>query len=384
MSKPSLRTVRERDLRMSLQDLATCWGISKAQLSLIERGKKEQPGWVELAVKGMLVGNGNPSAHPAKRTDAEHHHACPDCDAQMRDRSDHLTHWFHGQLTNHFTCSGRFSPRHRAFSMGTPFGGQFQRLDRAKNPHTGIEVPIPNRRNKSWYERKYDWVWCDASAGRPDGCGHLCWPAGLYSYAGKTAQIFKCLNKQCEYYGHRLRHRGGNVFTPEHSNKSTLPAFAQHCQHCGGPTVRKGGDDVPVGQIRVVCKNCRTLSYFGEKAKKAVTSPRRGGPLEADPHRPTCSVCRRPMGFQRYFFADYDRLPLPVRDNLGPLPELYDEKAELVRRYVCSEHRTYKFAEYWKLPTGELVWKRRPGRKLRRGFRSIESTAVQTKSAENL
>lgn len=285
-------------------------------------------------------------------------------------RSSHLTHWFFGRLKNRFICRGRFKPLHEALPMGTPYGaGELQRLDRAKNPD-GLEVPIPGRRTRSWYENKYGMVWCDSSSGRPDGCGRLCWPIGAYRYGTEQpVQIFKCLNQECKrYYGYRLRHRGGKVVPIKSERRTSLPVFAQRCPYCGGATIRKGSKGVSAGQIQVVCKTCRKISYFSEQGKKQVQPPRRGGPLTTDSNRPNCPACRHPMIRTAFTWATYKkiplRVPLPVRRRLEGFSGEPSDIA--VVHYYCREHRSYRFSEFWKREDGELLWKRRPGRKLPR------------------
>lgn len=275
----SFRKERTR-LGLSLNQLGVLWGLSKAQLSLIERGIKPTPPWTKFAFPGLrrhFARKGREADLPPAGT-----HNCPECGSPMRTQSGYFAHWFHGRVNKRITCTGDPAGAHAPISLGIlPDKTQMQRLDRTTNPHTGREVPLAPKRSGTSYEKRYGWVWCDSSSGRSDGCGWLCNPSGKYAFharrkrKGKVFQIFKCGNPDCRYYRKRLKARGGKASdtVPSLARKTTLPKGAQHCPHCGGNTNRKAVAGVPVGMIQVVCTKCGKISYFHMQARKFAKLP---------------------------------------------------------------------------------------------------------------
>lgn len=280
----SFRKERTR-LGLSLGELGRLWGLSKAQLSLIERGLKPIPLWTKDAFPGLR----KRLALGRKRVDGDSHGntvSCPECGSPMRTQSGYLTHWFHKKLKIRMTCTGNPPGAHPPVSVGilaSKAGKKVQRLDRTNNPRMGKEVPLAPRRSETFYERRYDWVWCDSSSGRLDGCGWVCTPAGKYSFHaqsqnnGRVFRIFKCENPSCKYYLKRLKARGGKAsdVVPNVARKTTLPKGAQLCPLCGGATIRKAQAGVRPGETQVVCKTCKKISYFHLKARKFLQHGRR-------------------------------------------------------------------------------------------------------------
>jgi len=351
-----IRKFREHH-NLTVRALAQRIGMSPSQLNEIETGKKAQPQWLGRVLEGPSIRD-ELSAKVAQTPNSEMlgQQYCPICQSVMRNGSNYLTHWFFGPLRARVICRGRFRPRHAPLVMGIPFGSpqnaKFQRLDHTTNPNTGIDVPLMWKKHKSWYERKCGWVWCDSSSGRPDGCGNLCCACGAYAYhAGRTFQIFTCMNRKCKYYRRRLKCRGGSAFavTPSVARKTSLPHSAKKCPHCGGPTVRKALTGVPHGQVQVVCKSCRKISYFSVTGKRFVQGPKRGGPLRDDPFRPNCFRCSRPMMrravTRKVYERDPLRVPLPVRKQLQSGLAEWPPSHEIAVQYTCNVHRTSKNAE---------------------------------------
>lgn len=292
----SFRKQRTR-LGLSLRQLSQQWGISPAQLSLIERGKKPIPLWTKDAFAGLrkrLSGEGRGELDALRSAIS-----CPECGVPMRTLNGYLTHWFHKRLKIRMTCTGDPPGTHKPIGVGILVGkARIQRLDRTTNPHTQKEVPLALRRSETFYERRYDWVWCDSSSGRPDGCGWVCKPSGKYAFharsqkKGTVYQIFKCENPECKYYLKRLKARGGKAsdIVPSVARKTTLPRGAQQCPYCGGNTNRKALADVPAGMIQVVCTRCGKIAYFHMQARKFVRHPR----LRSSPSRSTPATALAP------------------------------------------------------------------------------------------
>jgi len=241
-------------------------------LSLIERGKNPMRKVLRLALKEtdrQLSRKGTASEPEGPR--------CPTCNAKMRLRRDYLNHWYYGRLKDHATCGGQAGARHRVVSLGIlPRGNDWTRLDRAINPQVAKEVVVPTavKRTKTAYEKRYGWVWCP-------GCGQILKPYGTYAYharggrLGPVYQIFRCWNKDnCPKYAVRFKCRGGRIFEhlPSRGRKTALPAKAQQCPKCAGPTNRKAGEGVPAGQVRVVCKVCGSIHEKSLQEKPIETS----------------------------------------------------------------------------------------------------------------
>ena len=74
---------QRKRLGLSLRQLGKLFGQSKAQLSLIERGKKPIPGWMKFAFAGLRM---DLARHLARRQGqtAESDVSCPECGSPMR------------------------------------------------------------------------------------------------------------------------------------------------------------------------------------------------------------------------------------------------------------------------------------------------------------
>ena len=170
----------------------------------------------------------------------------------------------------------------------------------------------------------------------------------------------------CPHHGRRLNFRAGKLVITR-GRKTSLPAEAQRCPHCSGPTIRRTKTGCRPGEIAVICTKCGKCAPFNFRRKRFVP-PRASGrqPLN-DLHRPQCRICHKPMHRHGVSRRSYQRnplqLPVPARNNLGTVfPGRPDEIIAV--DYWCREHPR---CQVWKRPDGTVLWKRRPGRKLSRG-----------------
>jgi len=243
-------------------------GVHHSQISLLSSGRRRFRPLYRLALEAL------DRRLRAKRLKHQPRSSpCPQCGSPTRLRNSDLAHWhrhwFHGHLRGYARCEGC------RISMGLLSKGTWQRLDRGVNPNTGMEVVLTRKHvsKKSRYEKDFGFVWCDESVGRIDGCGGLCAPYGKYTFharrvsTGTVFHIFKCNNPKCQYYAKRLKCRGGKAADsiPNTQRRTTLPKKARVCPYCKGPTICKAKAGVTTGQIQVVCKACKRISYFVPK-----------------------------------------------------------------------------------------------------------------------
>jgi hypothetical protein len=367
----ALYTFRMRHAPLSQAALGKLFGLDQRWVSAREVNPRLEEVWIPSHLEKLE------REFKSKHREADDIPRCPECDVPMKLGKKYLKHWCYGKLKNRVVCQGQAGRSHPRILMGQLDTGQWQRLDRVRNPRTKQEVVLRDRKKITQYERAHGFVWCDC-------CGGICTPQGLYSFhRGAPFHIFRCFARDCEFGGYgkggkRLYCRNGQSYEgraiPSSARMSSLPEEAK-CFYCKGPVHSRGTQQAPPNQVQLYCKDCGKISYWHLIEKVVLPGRPSGGVPVNDPHRPTCRKCaKRNKRVTRCSFtrAGFEKrptlLPVPVRIRIQKwawLRQLFQEAKPseiFLREYACPHQKTYKTAD------GRIVWSRKKGVRLRKGM----------------
>jgi hypothetical protein len=345
---------------LTYRQLALRLGISVGLVSEAAKGRGS------ATIRHLLVPAVNEEVKKLNREirSAEGAPPCPGCNSAMM-RSSKRSHWFHGRLRECWTCHRKCNAGMYGVPMYGVDAGRLIRLGEARNPNTGQVVKIPWRHRVSNYEKRHDnWIWCDQTSGRSDGCGSiLAWErtARFKTWKFEYA-IFKC---RCERYrGHRVYCRAGRVYQKPSITLSSLAKNARICPHCAGRVYRRMGTAYSrmnpqraarAELVRCRCTNCKKTLYFNlatNSFEKDEDLPIGMRPIQ-DPHRPRCGKCERKGQIVRRAALHAEprgkipsRAPLCVKDWLQRTMQTRPKAGDILAiEYFCP-HMT----PVWKSP----------------------------------
>ena len=338
----------------SLRKLATELGTTHTKLA--RDLEQNRPSKILLLALRQLARPGHAAAPLAGEERAEGP-PCPECGSLARLRPDYLQHWFYGRLRAYAYCNGIHDTPHTKVKLGILAGeSEWRRLDLAVSGATHQNVPLLRKRSRTFYEKRYGWVWCPSP-----GCGWMCLPVGNYKFharnsdSGPTYNIFRCTNPHCPQPG-RLKCKGGEILrdVPHSGRQTTLPERARVCPHCGSETIGNG-------QLRELlqlrCKGCRKVLHFNPTLGRRgqFVTLKLGARRRSATHCPLCPK-HGPMYPWDVTLRMYRRrrqhFPRNIRGEVNASIKPATRPTDVVLvQYGCKPYH----GTAWALPTGEVL-----------------------------